>query len=207
MGRPPQGGLSFTLRQMRWALALLVVLVTTGCMSDSSSGTSRDELATLVLQQSDLTPVFALFDEGRQVRADLPTGARADPTRFGRVEGWKARYRRSGTPQTSGPLVVESRVDLFDSSGGAADELDAFKLEQEAAEGTRLLEAPALGDEVFVATLTQPGASSRVRFYLVAWREGDVAASLSVNGFDGKLTLEQALELARKQQRRIQGSG
>jgi hypothetical protein len=191
---------------MRWALALLLVLLMTGCMSDSSSGTSRDELADLVLQKGDLPPVFELFDEGRQVRADLSTGPRADPTRFGRVEGWKARYRRAGTPQTGGPLVVESRVDLFDSSGGADDELEAYKLEEEETEGTRLLEAPELGDEAFVATLTQTGASSRVRFYRVAWREGDVAASVSVNGFDGKLTLEQALELARKQQRRIESS-
>jgi hypothetical protein len=191
---------------MRCSLALLLVLLMTGCMSDSSSGTSRDELADLVLQKGDLPPVFELFDEGRQVRADLSTGPRADPTRFGRVEGWKARYRRAGTPQTGGPLVVESRVDLFDSSGGADDELEAHKLEQEEAEGTRLLRAPVLGDEAFAATLTQPGASSRVRFYLVAWREDDVAASLSVNGFDRKLTLEHALELARKQQRRIQAS-
>jgi hypothetical protein len=197
---------SFSLREVRWALALLVILVTTSCMSDSSSRMSRDELARLVLQQGDLPAVFELFDEGRQVRADLPMGARADPTRFGRVEGWKARYRRSGTPQTSGPLVVESRVDLFDSSEGADDDLEAYKLDQEEAEGTRLLKVPKLGDEAFVVTLTQPGASSRVRFYLVAWREDDVAASLFVNGFDGKLTLEHALELARKQQRRIQAS-
>ena len=192
---------------MRWAIALLVVLVATGCMSDSSSGTSREELADLVLQQGDLPPVFQPFDEGRQVRADLPTGARANPDRFGRVEGWKARYRRPGTPQTSGPLVVESRVDLFESSEGAEDELEAHKLDQEQAEGTRLLDAPELGDEAFAATVTQSGASSRVRFYLVAWREGDVAASLFVNGFDGKLTLAQVLELARKQQRRIEASG
>jgi hypothetical protein len=197
---------SFSLREVRWALALLVILVTTSCMSDSSSRMSRDELARLVLQQGDLPAVFELFDEGRQLRADLPMGARADPTRFGRVEGWKARYRRSGTPQTSGPLVVESRVDLFDSSEGADDDLEAYKLDQEEAEGTRLLKVPKLGDEAFVVTLTQPGASSRVRFYLVAWREDDVAASLFVNGFDGKLTLEHALELARKQQRRIQAS-
>ena len=192
---------------MRWALALLLVLLMTGCMSDSSSGTSRDELADLVLQKGDLPPVFELFDEGRQVRADLSTGPRADPARFGRVEGWKARYRRAGTPQTGGPLVVESRVDLFDSSGGADDELEAHKLEQEEAEGTRLLRTPVLGDEAFAATLTQPGVSSIVRFYLVAWREGDVAASLFVNGFEGKLTLEQVLGLARKQQRRLEGSG
>lgn len=198
---------SFSLREVRWALALLVILVTTSCMSDSSSGTSRDELARFVLQQGDLPAVFELFDEGRQVRADLPMGARADPTRFGRVEGWKARYRRAGTPETSGPLVVESRVDLFESSAGANDELEAYKLDQEQAQDTRLLDAPELGDEAFASTLTQPGASSRVRFYLVAWREGDVAASVSVNGFSGKLTLAQALDLARKQQRRIEASG
>jgi hypothetical protein len=38
---------------------------------------------------------------------------------------------------------------------------------------------------------------------MVVWREANVTAGVLVNGFEGKLTLEQTLNLARKQQLRI----
>ena len=43
---------------------------------------------------------------------------------FGRIEGWKARYRRPGSQTTRRPLVIESRADLFESADGAAEELE-----------------------------------------------------------------------------------
>lgn len=190
---------------MRRTLALLAVLLVTGCMSDGSPGIREGDLEKLVLQPSDLPAAFQRFDEGHQVQADFPAGTRADPARFGRVEGWKARYRRPGTSATRGPLVVESRVDLFESDDGAGEELDAHRAEQ-GASGMRRLPEPDLGEEAFAGTLVQGGAATGVRFYLVAWRDRDVTASVFVNGFDGKLTLDEALELARRQQRRIEAA-
>lgn len=189
---------------------MLFVLAVAGCMSDDGSGIARGDLRKLVLQPDDLPAAFQRFDEGRQALADLPTGARSDPARFGRVEGWKARYRRVGSQQTRGALVVESRADLFESAGGAKDELEAHRAEiEDAVDGgtARLLEAPELGDEAFAATVRQQAAVTPVRFFLVAWREEDVSASVFVNGFEGKMRLEDALGLARKQQRRIAAAG
>jgi hypothetical protein len=163
-----------------------------------------NELSALVLQPEDLPAVFDRFDEGRQAMADNPGGSRADPARFGRQDGWKARYRRPGTPRTEGPLVVESRADLFDSSGGAKDELEAARRDLEDGElEWQPIDEPGLGDESFAATLVQSGGTSGVRFYQVYWREANVTASLSVNGFESRLALAEALELARKQERRI----
>jgi hypothetical protein len=162
------------------------------------------ELSGLVLQPDDLPPVFDRFDEGRQVAADSPGGSRADADRFGRRAGWKARYRRPGTPQTAGPLVVESRADLFDSSDGAKDELDAAREDLEGGElDWQPIGEPGLGDESFAATLVQAGGTSGVRFYQVFWREANVTASLSLNGFEGRFAFAEALELARKQEGRI----
>jgi hypothetical protein len=164
----------------------------------------QDELPRTVLQPADLPAVFRRFDEGRQVLADDPGGSRSDTDRFGRRDGWKARYHRPGTAQTSGPLVVESRVDLFESSGGATDDLEAAREDLSAGElEWQPIDEPGLGDESFAATVVQPGLGEGVRHYQVYWRDDNVMAFLNVNGFEGRVSFEEVLELARKQEGRI----
>lgn len=181
--------------------AALLLVVAAGCSfggdGEESSTITKGELPRLVLQPRDLPRAFIQFDRGRQIRADQATGARSDPSRFGRLEGWKARYRRRGSAETRGPLVIESRADLFKSSEGATEELEAID------ESTfRPLDAPRLGDEAR-AWSSFPGGAGSVRYYLVAWREDNVTALLLASGFEGKITLRDVLELARKQQRRM----
>ncbi len=171
---------------------------------DEPRGRVRGDLAQLVLQPSDLTAAFTRFDVGRQVRADLPSGPRGDPRRFGREDGWKARYRRAGSPNTRGPLVVESRVDIFESEQGAGEDLEAHRAAESTSGSSQSLADPAIGDAAFASTILQGAAGSRVRFYLIAWRDENVTASVFVNGFDGKISLAEALALARRQQRRIE---
>jgi hypothetical protein len=181
----------------------LIVLLLAGC-GGGGAAIERAELKSIVLQPSDLQG-FQRFSEGIVGRAEQPGGVTGDPGRFGRVEGWQARYRRPGTAETSGPLVVESRADLFEDAGGAEDELG-----RQRAESVRVLaQEPDLGDDGFAATSLQPSgvAGARgVRFYLVVWRAGNVTASVFVNGFEGRLALEDALALARKQERRIEAA-
>jgi hypothetical protein len=185
---------------------LLLVLGLTGCVyGDGGDATiDLDELPRTVLQPDDLPAVFDRFDEGRQVLADNPGGSRSDRDRFGRRDGWKARYHRSGTSQTAGPLVVESRVELFESSGGAEDDLKAARddLAEDDVEW-QPIDEPGLGDESFAATVVQPGLGEGVRHYQVYWRSDNVTALVNVNGFEGRLALEEVLELARKQESRI----
>jgi hypothetical protein len=185
------------------AAALVLVALLSGCSGGEGDGKEGqtvplDALSKLVLQPEDLPEVFVRFDEGRQIAADRPGGARSDPTRFGRIEGWKSRYRRSGSPATRGPLVVESRADLFETEDGAKEELEAI----EAGEMEEIDRA-TIGDEARALTLQQGATGGSVRFYLIAWREDKLTASVFVNGFEGKMTLEHALGLARKQQQRI----
>ncbi|MBA2360857.1 MAG: hypothetical protein H0V79_08010 [Actinobacteria bacterium] len=186
---------------MRYLItAVLLATLSLGCSGDNGdekATISERELSKLVLQPGDLPRVFTRFDEGRQLTADQPGGARSKPDRFGREEGWKSRYRRQGSSATRGPLVTESRVDLFESGDGAKDELAAV------GDGLKELDKPSLGDEARALTLQQGAGGGGVRYYLIAWREDNVTASVFVNGFEGKMTLEDALALARKQQQRI----
>jgi hypothetical protein len=184
-------------------LLLLALAAVSGCMGDGDSAAiDKADLKQLVLQPGDLPRAFIRFDEGRQTRTDQPGGTLADVERFGRQDGWKARYRRPGSPATKGPLVVESKVDVFDDSGGANKELEA---ERDAiVEGLHVTDpAPKLGDESFLATGTQGSGQFKVRFYLVAWRHANAMASVLANGFEPKLTREQVVALARKQQSRL----
>jgi hypothetical protein len=179
------------------AFALLAV----GCsIGDDGGGASieRAELELLVLQQEDLPAAFSQFDRGRQGIADRPPGERSDPTRFGRIDGWKSRFRRAGSARTRGPLVIASLADLFESTDGAKDDFEA--IEQS---GFDAIDDPELGDEARAWESVQGGGAGGVRYYLIAWREENATASLLVSGFEGRLTFDDALDLARKQAARI----
>jgi hypothetical protein len=195
---------------VRRAVLLLAILGLAGCsLTGDDGGASIEvaELEKLVLHPEDLPNSFTRFDEGRQIAADLPEGARADPGRFGRRDGWKARYRRAGTVQTTGPLVIESKADVFDSGEGAEDDFEAARAETDESEPEwQPIGEPGLGDESFAATLLQGPESSGVRFYQVVWREDNAVASLNLNGFARGLALEDALELARAQEERIEAA-
>jgi hypothetical protein len=190
----------------RSALLLALLLLAAGCMGGGDSASiDSSELKGLVLQPSDLPPAFTRFDEGRQARIDQPGGTLADVRRFGREDGWKARYRRAGSPATKGPLVVESKVDVFEDGDGAHDELQARR--SNLVEGLRLVQAGVdVGDESFVATGTEGSGRFAVRFYLVGWRHENATASVFANGFDGKLALGQVVDLARKQQGHLEAA-
>jgi hypothetical protein len=186
------------------------LLVIAGCSFDGGNEEATFEvgqLESLVLQPRDLPRAFVRFDEGRQLSADQPPG-RADLGRFGRKEGWKARYRRPGSRQTRGPLVIESRADLFESSEGAKDELEAAEDELSSGEGAQIasltsVDAPRLGDDSFALSGAQQGFGGGVRFFLIAWREDNLTAAILANGFEGRFILSDAVRLARRQQARI----
>ncbi|HET8651152.1 MAG TPA: hypothetical protein VFM13_01115 [Gaiellaceae bacterium] len=191
------------------ALALLTAaLALAGCSIGGGDGgdatVEQDELAGAVLQPDDVPRVFLRFDEGRQGLGDVQGRRRSAPERFGRVGGWKARYRRAGSNRTEGPLVIASLVDAFDSQGGAEKEWQA--LEDDFGGGDvpwTAAEAPGLGDESLAWTLVQGAGAGRVAFFVVAWREDNAVASLEANGFAGKLELAEAVALARKQADRL----
>lgn len=189
------------MARIRSAVLLLPVALA-GCFGGGGMAIQQSQGPQLVLQPADLPSVFTQFDGGKQVRADYLPGPREDPTRFDRVNGWKARFKRGGDAETPGPLVVESRLDLFEDAGGAERDLEAYREQFEADGSGRFIDVPELGDEAVAWTFVQSG-SPPVRYTTIAWRNANAAAAVAVNGFDGKVTLGQALALARKQERRL----
>jgi hypothetical protein len=182
---------------------LLLIALVAACGSAGPT-IPQQALGKLVLAPGDV-PNLRQFDVGPQVRLDNLVGPRKDPTRFGREGGWKARYRRAGTPATKGPVVVESRADLFSSSSGAKRDLQAYEEEFRqminSAPGLRgRIPAPAgLGDAAVAMTIGQPGVAA-VRFFRIAWRDHNATASVLVEGFEGKLAFGDAVALARRQE-------
>jgi hypothetical protein len=117
--------------------------------------------------------------------------------RFGRLGGWKARYRAApGT--TSGLLVLESRVDVFESAGGAKRELAAFRADS--ASGTHAVD---IGDGGARASAVQAAFPRPVRIVVLSWRRDNAVATVTVNGVEGTLTDADVLELAEVQDARF----
>jgi len=181
------------------AVLALLGLVVAGCGS-SEPKIPTSKLSKLVLQRSDLPKSFAAFSFGNQVSSDQPVG-QSDPGRFGRQGGWIGRYHRGGSPNTKGPLVVSSRVDLFKDAGGAKEEL-VLERHDLVRNGAKEVDVGGLGDQAVAVTTTQAGAIT-VRNFAIAWRERNAVAKLELSGFNGKFTRADALALARIQDDRL----
>jgi len=183
---------------VRWVVIILGVLATTNCDAVEPR-IAADQLPGLVLQAADL-PSFSQFGLGPQVAADAHAGPRKDPARFGRLGGFIARYRPADAALRNGPLVVESRADLFPSTSAAKQDLDAYNAEYETTvvrSGGKKLSDPAVGDEARAFTF---GGGADF-FYVIAWRTANGTASVLVEG--SAVTIDDALALARKQSARL----
>ena len=188
----------------RAAFGIVLVLAVAGCRG-SSATISVSDLGRRVLLPPDLGKPFSAFDNGPQIGLDNAGTPRSDPARFGREGGWIARYHRSGGPATRGPLVVESRVDVFKSESGAKSDFGEYRsmLTQQPGITPHAIPPPVLGDAAFATTFTQPGTLT-LRFFRIAWRYRNATASVTVEGWNGKLTRVEAVALAQKQQGHLQ---
>lgn len=189
---------------MRRRLVIASLVLLAGCGGDGA-GIAKERGTDLVLAFEDVGEPFTQFDQGELRPTDL-SPPRDDPNRFGREGGWKARFHRPASTATKGPIVIDSRADLFDSTAGAEQDFSLYEqaLDQlaEGAHG-RPIPAPPLADEAHAVRFDQGFPPNAVRHYVLAWRHGRVTASVSVNGFERRIQFADAIALARKQQQRI----
>jgi hypothetical protein len=159
-------------------VVFVIAAALAGCaVGDEDATVQLEELRRIVLQ-----------------RADLPSAYRLTASGGLESSGWFARYWAKDA------LEIESRVVLFSSADGAADGLQREReLLREAPREWQPIDEPGLGDESFAATLVLSG----VRYYRVAWRDANAAASLWVSGRETGLPLAEVLALARAQGERI----
>jgi len=137
-------------------------------------------------------PGLVRVESRPQALADQPpSGAH----RFGRRDGWVARYRATGR---RGILTVQSRVDVFAKRRGATEDLSASRSQ------SRGTTRPArLGDEGFVTVRRLPGYPRALLRVTVAWRERNATSSLAISGFTGEIDAGDATALARRLARRL----
>jgi hypothetical protein len=200
--------LRFKIRHHRGGLAT-VSLLTAGLLlvsCETAATIPQGKLSQLVLTQEDMQG-FTAFYRGTQVRLDNDGTNRSDGTRFSREGGWIVRYRPSQSTTTTGPLVVESRLDLFKSSDGAKSDFVLYRalLTRTAGGNQKEIVVAGLPQDSVGVTFTQAGGRT-LRFYRIAWRDRNATASVTVEGFDGEITQEQAIALAKKQESHIKGA-
>jgi hypothetical protein len=156
-----------------------------------------------VLQQSDVGPGYQQFAEGRTGRVELSSALEGDPRRFGRQDGWTARYR--SVSKRRGLLTLFSTVDVFGATSGAEDFYDTTrKRADESGKLTGIVatEAPSLGDESF-AVATERSRRGAFKYFVYTWRRGRYVAMVAASGISPQPTAGAVTGLARKQANRI----
>jgi hypothetical protein len=183
---------------MRTAPAAAAALfVLSGCGSHSGATVQAADAKRLVLQRGDLPAGYTEIGSGAQ---NPFTANSVDPERYGRKGGWSADYRRP-PGITTGPLIVQSAVDVFGDAKSAGRELDADQARLEAL----AIPSPHLGEEA-VAAKVQGSGKTAALVYTFAWRRANVTSLLVVTGLTGKLKRAEAVALARRAAMRIDGS-
>jgi hypothetical protein len=142
-------------------------------------------LETIALQVGDLSGIgetFVEFDFGPTQLVDALPAPQGPTDRFGRLGGWKARYRQS--PEvTTGVLVVDSRVDVFPDAEAAVADLDAYseRYSDQAGEPGAAMSHPAVGDAATMLAIV-PADETHVRSAMLAWRSGPFTGQVVTSG-------------------------
>ncbi len=189
------------MKRSIFILVFLFALALSGC-GGGGSKISTSDLKSLVLRQSDLKGPFSATVDGPIARLDVQGTPRSDLHRFDRRGGWVSRWHRPGTRATRGPLVVASTVDVFRTSDGAKKDFALYRAQLGRVPGDRPVAVSKLGDDAAGITSVQPGALA-VRSVTIVWRERNAVASVTANGFEGKLSPDDVLRLARAQERKL----
>jgi hypothetical protein len=184
------------------AVFVVVALASGGCGDSSGENLSENELAKLVVQPSDV-PRLSRFQNEREIMSQQSPVLGRDPHRFGRQNGWVARYRR---PRGSnGPLILASGVDMFAKRSGASDFFGKVTKVNEAnaaGSGMKSADGDDLGDERQVLA-TPSGRPGSVRFVLAVWRTGRFVGSISASGYSGRISSDDVVALAKRADRRL----
>jgi hypothetical protein len=174
------------------AVALVLVALTAGCGGAATPDVPAGAAKTLVLQPRDLSRGFVSIGSGEENPLAAIDDREGPPK--GRTASWYADYRRPGGVAAPGPLIVQSRVEVFDGRGSAEV---AYSSAYHRISATRTV--ARLGDESGAAGQTSPGA----QIYRIVWRRANVVAALVVTGLEHRLTLAQSARLAHAQDARI----
>ena len=165
----------------------------------------------MVLRLNDL-PVGFGQDSGHysgNVAAAKEGGSLADFIRWGRINGYESVFGRRAIV---GLIKVSSASNTYKSARGARESLHAsyraaLKPQAAGLKFTRLSTGGRIGHESRLYSLTgfKEGGLTGIG-YIVQWRYRTVKASVIGAGIDGTVNAQAVVNLARKQQRRIEAA-
>jgi hypothetical protein len=188
----------------------LAVLAEPGVVSSALTRQAADpDAKKLVLQLSDVPRSFIRSEGDYRSNAELARRSKIRLSKvesWGRIGGYTVKYDRPGTSGSSlprGPLFIISTVSVHRASTGAHRAF-VWGSSEFSRRGSKTVRTGArLGDEsqVFTSPIKEKGVVFRL--FAVQWRESRFVATASVLGADGKVTVESALGLARRQQIRL----
>ncbi|MDP8956118.1 MAG: hypothetical protein M3N24_04060 [Actinomycetota bacterium] len=182
---------------MKIAIALLLICAVASACTGSTL-ISSERASSLVLQPGDVPPGLARFDFGPENPQGRPfAGNREAGLRAASV----ARYRQVDPSDTEGPVVVESRAEVFAGKDEASAQLER-KISAAAPRG-RPVSVPKIGDQTVARTFTQRATPVDARFFVIVWQHVNAVGLITVQGFDGNVQLRDAVSLALAQQRRM----
>ena len=219
---------------MRKLLPLLATLAAVAIACDGNGvpdPTARDisdaELAAMVLPLEELGSAYADFerddDSGFQSNEDKIDDAfdeedeEGDVERYGRVTGYEESYTSVEGLLEEGVFIIGTMVALYEDSDGASGDLKDEVNDSKDAEGTtdegvtvgdvEEFDPDDFGDESVGLVLALSGeALGDLTFYgtLVAFRRGRIIGSVVIARFDDEDVRDEATELARKLDERVQ---
>jgi hypothetical protein len=184
----------------------------------AGAGTAADTVMPdpkkLVLQLADLPTGFE-FKSGRYISNAQLARETKEPvwkfTRWGRVNGYDADYEKPVALSSllKGPTAINATATVYRRADGAhrayADNVGpGLRKRDPQRKFKRLAVGAPLGDESRLYTYADKRDGVRVRVFVAYWRSGRFTARVITGGVEGGIDAESAVDLAKRQQARIQ---
>ena len=227
--RPGHAQVPILSRMQRTRLALLIVLVLAATIAAAGCGGGKsgspapnpatpgqvkasvfNDPALFVLAEQDMPDGYTLDAQNTRAISNADAAKGHDDAylrqllSWGRIAGYASGWL-PGTPGPQGPLQIESSASTFETVGGAVDAYAAGLKEI----GSKLKQADpgeTVGEESRMWTQTLQSSSGPLTLYSMAWRSGQVLATIAVTAQKDGISADDALAYAQKQQARIEST-
>jgi len=124
---------------------------------------------------------------------------------WGYVTGYFAVFGRDVglSDALNGAIAIESTASVYRTKRGAEKSLASSAAACNKPPAQELSVGAKIGDEVHLCSVVKRSGGYTFQSYVVLWRRGDLKASVLVTGIEGGVSPDQALSLARVQDKRM----
>lgn len=178
------------------------------CLTPAAGATAPNP-KLMVLAPSDLPTGFATKPSSGYV--SMAKAAKDDKLsiaifqKYGYISGYEADYDRDVSlgDVVRGAIEIGSTVSIYQSAAGPKAGL-ALTASACKKHGIQESVGTQIGDESELCSIRQNENGTEVRVYAISWRHGAVRGTVLIAGLDGGVSATQAVQLAKRQERRIE---